>query len=78
MTIIDRLRSYKVGAHDGPALHPAVCDEAAAALEQIKKLVAGDRVPNWEDDWQTTHTRGLILDIIDGAISVSSQQGNAP
>lgn len=51
---------------------------ALRALEQIKTLVAGDRVPNWKDDWQTTHTRGLILDIIDGAVSLSRPNGETP
>lgn len=35
------------------------------ALGRIKDLCAGDRVPNWKDDFATTNSRGRILDIID-------------
>ena len=38
------------------------------ALLAIKSLCAGDKIPNWTDDWQTTNTRGKILDLVDGAV----------
>lgn len=30
-----RLRQYKVGPHDGPPLHPTICDEAADELARM-------------------------------------------
>jgi hypothetical protein len=35
------------------------------ALERIKALVCGEKVPNWANDWQTTQTRIEIADICD-------------
>lgn len=32
--LVLRLRKYKVGAHDGPPLHPSICDEAADEIER--------------------------------------------
>jgi len=37
-------------------------------LLSIKALCAGDKVPNWKDDWATTATRGLIMDLVDGVV----------
>lgn len=37
-------------------------------LLAIKLMVCGDRVPNWEDDWATTHMRGRIADIVDSVV----------
>lgn len=39
------------------------------ALGQIKAICAGDKAPNWTDDWQTTHSRGRVLDIADAALA---------
>lgn len=44
-------------------------DELLAALKTIKKTVCGERIPNWESDWNTTHTRGIIADVCDIAIA---------
>jgi hypothetical protein len=38
------------------------------ALEQIKGLVTGDKIPNWQDHWRTTSTRARIADIADAAL----------
>lgn len=37
-------------------------------LLAIKALCAGDKVPNWKDDWTTTATRGRIMDLVDGVV----------
>ena len=39
------------------------------ALNTIKNTVCGDRHPNWTNDFQITHTRGWIADIIDAALA---------
>lgn len=41
------------------------------ALGQIKTICAGDKIPNWSDDWQTTASRGRILDLCDAALSAT-------
>ena len=38
------------------------------AMLAIKALCAGDKIPNWKDDWTTTATRGRIMDIIDTTV----------
>lgn len=40
-----------------------------SALEQVKARVVGERVPFWTDDWETTHSRGVIADICDAALT---------
>jgi hypothetical protein len=42
------------------------------ALRAIKTLCAGDKIPNWKNDWATTTTRGRIMDLID--VVVPTQQ----
>lgn len=37
-------------------------------LLAIKALCAGDKIPNWTDDLQTTHTRGRIMDLVDSVV----------
>lgn len=37
-------------------------------LLAIKALCAGDKAPNWKDDWATTATRGRIMDLVDGVV----------
>lgn len=37
-------------------------------LLAIKALCAGDRTPNWKDDWATTQTRGRIMDLVDNVV----------
>ncbi len=39
------------------------------ALTQIKNAVCGDKRPNWTNDFQITHTRGWIADVIDAALA---------
>lgn len=39
------------------------------ALEQIKSLVVGDKIPNWRDDFTTTSTRGRIADLCDTVLA---------
>jgi hypothetical protein len=43
------------------------------ALECVRELCAGDRNPRWADDQQTTHTRGVIVDICEGAALAKGQ-----
>lgn len=45
------------------------------ALERIKLLVVGDKIPNWQDDFTTTSTRGHIADLCDAALA--SLEGDA-
>ena len=40
-----------------------------AALQSIKDLTAGEKYPRWVDQDQVTHTRGVILDICDSALT---------
>lgn len=37
--LIERLGTYKVGAHQGPPLHPKICDEAASRLSSLSAEV---------------------------------------
>lgn len=39
--LIERLAEYKVGAHDGPPLHPPICDEAAKTIQELREQLAG-------------------------------------
>jgi hypothetical protein len=39
---------------------------AEQALRRIKERCAGERLPHWKDDWATTHSRGFIMDVVDG------------
>ena len=36
--LVKRLRAYQVGAHDGPPLHPPICDETADEIERLLKI----------------------------------------
>jgi len=38
------------------------------SLLAIKRLVVGDKIPHWKDDWATTMTRGQIADIVDAVV----------
>ena len=53
-----RLRDYKVGARDGPPLHPKICDEAARAIESLIAALpaSAERVP---DGWRPIETAKL-------------------
>lgn len=44
------------------------CADYKEALLAIKVLCAGDKIPNWKDDWATTTTRGRIMDIVDATV----------
>lgn len=43
------------------------------ALRKCKAHCAGDKVPFWEDEWQTTQSRYVIMDIVDFAIDEAEQ-----
>lgn len=49
--------------------HNAEIVRLRAAIEEIKARVVGERVPYWTDDWETTHSRGVIADICDAALT---------
>lgn len=44
------------------------------SAERIKNLVVGDKLPNWGSNSATYHTRGIIADICDEALSHKEEQ----
>lgn len=57
--LIEELRQYKIGAHDGPPLHPVICDRAADVLEKF--LALGQVMMAGRQAWVMQNEHGKTL-----------------
>ena len=65
---LNRISMLEKKLHDDNQEVMAINNALRNALLAIKALCAGDKIPNWKDDWATTGTRGRIMDIIDTTV----------
>ena len=65
---IDEMVSLLIKAKDDNQEIMRINNDLRTALLDIKAKCAGDKIPNWKDDWATTATRGFIMDIVDGVV----------
>jgi hypothetical protein len=48
LDLLERLKQYKVGPHDGPAFHPIICDEAVVEIEHLRGIAMRLAREFWE------------------------------